>query len=64
MDVYMKINRGYVDMKGTFSIKDSSERKKKISQTPVSHLCGKFVLFKDFIGGHWFAPKSEKPYAQ
>ncbi|KAJ0816328.1 hypothetical protein HanPI659440_Chr00c15g0727851 [Helianthus annuus] len=39
--MYMKVN--YVDMKGTFSIKDSSERRKS-ADSP--HWCGKFLFYK------------------
>lgn len=43
----MKVDRGCVDMKGTFFIKDSSERRKLADS---HHSCGKFLLLKDFIG--------------
>lgn len=39
----MKIDCGFVDMTGTFFIKDSSERR-KITDSP--HSCGKFLLLK------------------
>lgn len=56
--MYMKIiNGGCVDMKETFFIKNSSERR-KIADSSLS--CGKFMLLKDFIG-LWFDPKGKNP---